>query len=941
MPRPLREFVVCLALALPALFALPAPGMAAPGLLERFEAPETAWRQPANPGAATVLEHARVRTDYRGQSAGAERLRFACPAGYSGVFLYPIGRAPVIEDSRYRVVYRGTAAGAKLAVRVVFPRSQAGNAKIEDSQAANRLTTVVRASDAYEQVGEWAELELSDLPLLVKRQARLLRASGSKTPIDERGAYVDSVVLIVPGGPSGSEFWVENLTVDGALVGPEAGAASAARAGSAPGEASVLVGVRRQAEAPADINSGSPPVTGPADAQVGPLETIRISAAGFAVGETPFLPRVCSHRGEAPELLARLGFNTLASKDPPGPSLAAEANKHGLRLIVPPPTEGADPGDALQAVLGWMVAAGVDAGHIDSVRPTLSRLRDDARLSTRPLLSMPEGGLPAWGRLTDGLVLPAGPATPLAPAPFAAATSQALPGAAALAKIELTHKRTARDQFRAFAPAGKAAEWRSPRDVEAAVWRAFAAGASGVWFTTGKPLGGAGPDDEAVAAALELINLKIDLLEPWLLSGESIGRVLHADRSTVGAIYQRGRTKVVVGLANASSKPASGAGEVVAPGVAETARAYRLSPAGLTPVRSRRTLGGVAVDADAVRLGHFLLLTDDRRAVRDIRARAARVAKKAVQLQQARLLAELTRAEAVLSKTLRPPGDQPSRADGPAAAAKRKMSQSKAAQSSGNLAGAYDAAGDGLALLVRAHAELRLRLAHADQLDSSPLLARARTWPDEVRLRQLLRALPRSTNLLAGGDFEDLGALRSAGWRHTRLGDRPEPLATVALSADAPAHGEKYLALTGRPSAGRLPPPSVWVTSPPTPLLAGQLIEITGWVRFHADGDAPGSIAVVDSLGGEELAIAVRQTSDWRPFRLLRRPTENGSLRVSFVFSGAGSAGVDAVMVRPIPLATPERRETANNPAAGGRRSNDTAHRKRDAVDAGLPGYRK
>ena len=83
-------------------------------------------------------------------------------------------------------------------------------------------------------------------------------------------------------------------------------------------------------------------------------------------------------------------------------------------------------------------------------------------------------------------------------------------------------------------------------------------------------------------------------------------------------------------------------------------------------------------------------------------------------------------------------------------------------------------------------------------------------------------------------------------------------------------------------------------------MTAGQTIEISGWVRVPEPivGSIDG-LQIVDSLGGPELALAVRQTSDWQPFRLIRAVPESTAVTVTFALTGLGSASVDAVMIRP------------------------------------------
>jgi hypothetical protein len=92
---------------------------------------------------------------------------------------------------------------------------------------------------------------------------------------------------------------------------------------------------------------------------------------------------------------------------------------------------------------------------------------------------------------------------------------------------------------------------------------------------------------------------------------------------------------------------------------------------------------------------------------------------------------------------------------------------------------------------------------------------------------------------------------------------------------------------------------TVWIVSPPIPIEEGQLIEITGWVRVEepVTGSLDG-LQIIDTLGGAELTLAVRQTNGWQPFQMLRGVPQSGALRLTFALDGVGTAHVDSVMVR-------------------------------------------
>lgn len=884
------------------------PADAAPALTESYDGPTPSWRLPENPGAARIITQQRVRIDREEAPAGVEHVRFACPAGYSGVFLHLLGKAPVLAEWNAQVSFRGGRPGAQLAARVVFPQKA-------EAVGANKepLYSIVRGAERYEEPGAWQTLSIDDLPRLVKRQARMLRAQGRHPSLDEKGAYVDCVALIVPGGSTGAEFWTDELVVEGVLVDEDDDKAD--QTDDAPEEHSVL----------------NP------ESQTSQQSSLAVEpfspAHGFRNGGSAFFPVVAWWQGEPFKTLHDLGFNTVALPQRPTAEQLTEARDLGLRIVCPPPSEPSAPREsaseatlqqALDTILAWRLS-GSDELTLDAAQPLVARLRSHASWAARPLLVAPGRDFAPWSRLADGLVLPSG-VSPFVGDRFAEAASQARPGTPLIARITLTHARRAQDQLRALAPTGKASAWRDPNQIEAAVWAAIAAGAEGLWFESSEPLAGAGIREQHATATVGLINLQVALVEPWLVAGERIGSIAGPGAADQATLFRRGRTKLVLFTAppepqrdaatqreGASPTFQRGPPGLVLPSISETAFAYTMSPAGLTRIPLERELGGMAIDPAAIEVGTPVLLTDDSVAVRNLGRRIASSARRAVTLQQSLAEAEMRAWRSVMSGG----PDGTGQASSPVTAAvTRWISRSKAAQAAGDLPTAYNAAVSARSLLRRAEVEFDRKLNPSEQLLSSPLARQPATWVDEFRLRELLRALPRSGNLLAGGDFENLEVLRKTGWRHAQTADGG---GDVSISARDPKHGARCLTLHG--SGKRASAPS-WIVSPATPLRAGQLVEVTGWARFQAEGEAAGSLAIVDSLGGEELAISVPPGEGWRPFRMIRRPAERTSLQLTFAVIGAGEASVDAVMIRPVLLEASPRsplEPSLSETARGGR----------------------
>jgi hypothetical protein len=150
------------------------------------------------------------------------------------------------------------------------------------------------------------------------------------------------------------------------------------------------------------------------------------------------------------------------------------------------------------------------------------------------------------------------------------------------------------------------------------------------------------------------------------------------------------------------------------------------------------------------------------------------------------------------------------------------------------------------------------------------------------------------------------------GWTHVSRGTA-RIAAQAKLSTTQPRTGQYCLELSAVPQLSAavvdgVNRPSMWIVSPPVPVVEGQILEITGWVRI--DSPITGTIEglqIVDSLGGAELALSLRQTAGWQSFRMIRAVPQSAELRVSFALAGIGAACIDGVMVRTLERPTIRR----------------------------------
>ena len=893
---------------------------AEPVISDSFDDAQTAW-QLERDRTVHPIKQQRIRTDRDGESTGVEWIRYLCRPGYAARYWRPIGRAAVIDEQKIRLDMRCELPGATLAARVVLPFAV-------DPSTGQPTTALIRG-DRYEQPGVWQTLTLSGTPGLAAGAARLLRARPGSPPIDDRGAYVDRVVLILPGAAKGVSVWLDNFYVDGVLLPPTKGTPTKGN----PATGTLATGA--SAHGPALPNAASQP-----PASVPP---VRVTASGFAIGRQKFYPRIWTYAGGALRSIHNARFNTVAFQQSPSDEQLAEVAQLGMRVICPPPSPdvlgkptgqlGELDGKKWAPVLAWLV--GQEDDSLDSVRAFAERVQLKDQVFNRPLIAAANSQWSQWSRLTDALVISRrGPDSPAADRLWRERVTDisvvSRPGTPLIHRIEAGLSEEASHQIRALVSSAADNLATDDQRLASEVWSAIANRSAGVWIDAGQRLSSADTGSRRLRQALTLINLQLQLIDPWLAGGERGAVLANSTGQPHAALMKRGRARLLIpagGEQSLADQP-----KLVVPGASESSQAYQLSLASLAPLPVERVTGGMQIDAGAVSRDSMVVITTDRAALSAIANRVRKTAPPAVKLIQQLARDELATRTATAPTGRRTPGD-PLRRE-----AERQISIATAAAAAGDYAKAYEWS----ARTRQLFAEQRVTAnANTPSLLRSPLAIRSRLAPADQRLHQLLAGSPRGANLLAGGNFENLNQTRQAGWVNVSLPTKGLR-SNVELATRRPAHGGKCLRLAierdpqtpASLAAGDCP---VWITSPATRLAAGQLVEVTGWVRLESDsGENRVRLVLSDTLGGEQLGRVVDEAPSWRPFRLLRRAPRETDLQLTFGLSGEGAGYVDAVMIRPVQVGatpTPPARlspvsPVANSPVANSPAANSPGDRQ-------------
>ncbi len=870
-----------------ALAALSAPAVAQGVLRDDFESPETIMKAAGGDARHQVTAHSRVETcPHSGRRS--EHLSINSGGGTAIYYSYPVRPARVINELAASLWVRSDRPGLQVAVRVVLPRSP-------HPETGQPLTTLLRGS-SYQRAGSWQMLRVDNLPRALEWQVRVLRSQFGPQ-VDGREAYIDLVLVNVFGGAGATNIWFDDLEITGAIE-PEAVAAGTARQPTLAASAGAVE--RNYLPATSETLSSMPEIE---------------YRSRLMVGGQPFFPRVIEHRGEALERLQSLGFNCVRLRQPPPAELLADAARLQLWLISPPPTveqlRSGSIGREYDPVLAWDLGSRLTAREFDVAHAWADAVtRADSR--SRPIVCGPTSDLQNYTRppfkvyLDEREVLGTTFNVDQYTRWLAERSQLARAGAPLWATIPTQASPALAEQMRLVAGVPvQPPNWQLAQ-MRAIVHAALASRSRGLCFTSYSRLDAGDMATRARAAALELLNVELGLIERWPAAGNFAPLANTSNPNTTGAVLETDHSRLLLPI----FQPPRGqfvtgtqAGAMIAftvPGVPEGDDAYELSPTGLRILRSTRVAGGMAVVLDGDARDSLVVFTHDPLIVRTLRATIAKVERRAVHL--ARELASLEHAQVndVLARI--------------SPAASGKIPQETKATVENDLRQAETLAATDLARSYAAarHAMEVIRQVQRVSWDhatsnvgdlSDPLMVSFGTLPARELFAQQLAAAQRSPNRLAEGGCENLPAMLAAGWKHYQ-----HPQTGIRTSVDLSpmsAHtGAAGLLLQAAPAvAGKVPgaveTPPVWITSAPVDVEAGDLVQIDAWVRIDTPiAASTDGLVIFDSQSGEPLAMRISQTKGWRQLTLYRAATQQGPLTLTFALAGLGQAAIDDVTIQ-------------------------------------------
>jgi len=878
-----------------------------------FEGPNVSWRQAGGDAQYRIQRHERAFGDaHTGASCELVQLR-----GSNGAFVHishDVGRPRVIEELLPTVWIKSDRPGIQFLAQIVLPRSV-------NPTTGQPLVTLVSGS-SYTDVGRWQQLRIDELPHLLTRQVRVLRAQFGPQ-VDGREAYVAAVLLNIYGGPGETNVWIDDLDVSGYAPAPETPITSSGE--GIPADAA------NAAAGPSDPSSPAAKGGPAGSAFREQRRTVGLVGSVLIVEGQPFFPRAIEYRGESLEFLRRLGFNAVwlsrhPSVDPELRKVAEEAERLGLWLVCPPPLpvqtrmsdgtidERIAMGPADHRVLAWDLGRELAVDRLEATQ----RWADQVRLADpqrgRPLICQATGELRAYSRQVDLLLIDRRPlGTSLELVDWGTWIRRqpllARPGTPVWTAIQTQPSDSLREQMAACRPDTLPPVSVSCEQVRLLVYTAIGSGSRGLLFASQSPLDAPDPEARHRAMILELMNLEIQLVEPWAAAGSYVTMADSSEAGVTGAVLRSDHARLLLPVwttGGAQCVPGQSAVNnlsLVVAGAPESSNVYELTPGELRPLRHKRVTGGTRVILEEFGLSSQVLFAQEPLVVNTLGQRAAAIGPRAAKLQRDLAVRKLHLVRQVLEQV----GGQ--YAAGPEAAQLMSAAIASLQTADQNLA-----AGD----YARAYAHARRAMRPLRSLERGqwekiigaapspgtiPADLSFGTLPWHAAWADRINASSPGVNRLAGGDFEDLQALLNGGWFHGR---RPTTgIHTAAdLVADAAHGGFAGVRLTALADDPEHPPsvietPPVWISSPPVSVQAGQMVCVRGWAHIPAavTGSVDG-LMIVDSIGGESLAARIGRTDGWQPFVLYRIATQSGQVHVDFVLTGLGEVRLDEVSLQ-------------------------------------------
>ena len=558
----------------------------------------TEWKFERSDCQAIIRHHA-IEESQETLTGHTERMRIRAGAGTYCYVARDTEKSHIIDDYDARIRIRSDRTGLTAYARIVFPH-------VIDDQTQEPVRVLVLC-DQYDRPHSWQELRISGLAKRLGEHTRYIRQRYGRTS-DVSGTYIDGHVINAFGGPGTTELWIGESHVTGSVSLDSVQAGPSAAAGH-------------------DVT---------ATAKDRPRATIE--GGLMRLGENLFVPSVLEYRGEPLELVAKLGFNTIAIDHLPNRQFMEDINRHNLWVMCPPPLQTLmNSTRSLDRVIFWDLGA-INGPPSLNYSKAVERLRQDD---------------PRQRLLVCGT------------APTNQETAEPLRHVARFADVSLHQFRPAPDDsvvnrfdqlYERVSAVGLHGQLWATIDSSDPLFRqsgvelalaAVAAGANGVWFQSSRPLDENDTATNLRRITIEAANLKLHSIRPWTVGGGQrrvISRTNEPPARVVQIVANEAALLLMIRDDGLDKEPIA----ITSPATTESSDAFQLLPTGLRPLKTRRISGGLAVTIEDVDTTLPIIVTDNRIATNQVARFASATSRRSIAIQKSLAEASVQYSERTL-----------------------------------------------------------------------------------------------------------------------------------------------------------------------------------------------------------------------------------------------------------------------------------------------------
>ena len=899
------------------------PGFA-DAFMEGFEGDTKTWTFVRNASRANVVQHQRT-TAIRHSGMGSE----ACVVNTfandgMAALIHKLPAAIRFDELKASVWVWADHPGIQASVRVRLPN--------QPDQRTGQTLVVEVYGDIHQGNGQWQQLvvDLSDRNFnetMRRVRNELARRVGIRAANDQ-GAYVDQISLHLPDERVTWDLKLDDLELN-PVVAPEA-------KGLAHEEKSEQAGPR-----------------------------IRIGDDRVLLDGLPFFPTFIPYHGESPEALQQSLCNVIWVPDYEDQTLLQQISDAGMGVMATPPQPDLETDTPEQSgllpftaqtdpILFWMLDVQIPSSRLQQASAWAEMVRDADRLRVRPIMADVVGKEREYHRQLS--LVGASRSilhTTKTPQIYADSLDQrrrlGLPGKPTFTLIQTAPA----EELMASRPARFTVPMVEPEQIWMQANVALAVGFKGIGYLTFESLEAQGVGAEERRRAIEIMNYRIRLLEPWLATAKvlqqapvQIGNPVQANRSPLISSWDI-RPGVVdtspEGIAarqiqatvlecdqgllillnwledNGQYQP----GRMIANDVRlfvnrDLAQAYELTTTTLLEhtLDSKRVAGGTEIRLKDFNQSAVLLVpvNADHQGLDNLTSRLKQVSPIASEAWASLARAKLTRVRDVHHALLKlaPPVTN---AEAVLRHASNLVDQAEKLDKAGRYTEVEQPARIALANL-RDLQQTHWKIAVSGEKSpaSSPHTICFQTLPDHWRMKEALKEPAiLGDNLLKSGDFNDSDSVL-VGWARSSGLPEDSPIQSTADLEGPPGASCLHmgaLETRGKTPSGSLEQPPVTMTSPTIPVFAGQLVRVQGRILIKKSIESStDGLLVYDSLAGTAGALRFREPTpagEWQDFEFYREVARSGEMRLIFELKGLGNVWLDDLQVTAIePVATEE-----------------------------------